>query len=84
MRELGIAGCMTYGVIHGKFLDHADFAPALARAEALDVPIYIHPNRAFPQVMDIYYDGSGNEWVSRVLGGAAMAGIRRSRCSACA
>ena len=70
VRELGFVGCMTYGAIHGKFLDHADFAPVLARAEALEVPIYIHPNWASPQVMDIYYNGLGNEWVSRVLSGA--------------
>ena len=42
----------------------------LTRAEALDVPIYIHPNWASPQVMDIYYNSLGNEWVSRVLSGA--------------
>ena len=70
VRELGFVGCMTYGAIHGKFLDHADFAPVLARAEALEVPIYIHPNWASPQVMDTYYNGLGNEWVSRVLSGA--------------
>ena len=70
VRELGFLGCMTYGAIHGKFLDHSDFAPVLARAEALDVPIYIHPNWASPQVMDIYYNDLGNEWVSRVLSGA--------------
>ena len=70
VRELGFVGCMTYGAIHGKFLDHADFAPVLARAEALGVPIYIHPNWASPDVMDIYYNGLGNEWVSRVLSGA--------------
>ena len=67
VRELGFLGCVTYGVIHGKFLDDADFAPVLARAEALDVSIYIRPNWASSQVMDIYYDGVGNEWVSGVL-----------------
>ncbi|MCY4430284.1 MAG: amidohydrolase family protein [Rhodospirillales bacterium] len=70
VRELGFVGCMTYGAIHGRFLDHADFAPVLARAEALGVPIYIHPNWASPEVMEIYYDGLGDEWVSRVLSGA--------------
>ena len=70
VRELGFVGCMTYGAIHGKFLDHADFAPVLARAEALGVPIYIHPNWASREVMEIYYNGLGNEWVSRVLSGA--------------
>ena len=70
VREHGFLGCMTYGAIDGKFLDHPDFAPVLARAEALDVPIYIHPNWASPEVMDLYYNGLGNEWVSRVLSGA--------------
>ncbi len=70
VRELDFVGCMTYGATHGKFLDHADFAPVLARAEALGVPIYIHPNWASPEVMEVYYDGLGNEWVSRVLSGA--------------
>ena len=70
VNELAMVGCMTYGAIHGKFLDHADFSPVLARAEALGVPIYIHPNWASPQVMELYYDGLGNDWVSRVLSGA--------------
>ena len=69
VRELGFLGCMTYGAIDGRFLDHADFAPVLARAEALDVPIYIHPNSASPQAMDLYYNGLGDERVSRILSG---------------
>ena len=70
VRELGMVGAMTYGAVDGKFLDHADFAPVLAKAEALGVPIYIHPNWASPQVLDLYYNGLGNEWVSKVLSGA--------------
>ncbi|MGI9295068.1 MAG: amidohydrolase family protein [Pseudomonadales bacterium] len=69
VREHGFVGAMTYGAIDGKFLDHADFDPVLARAEALGVPIYIHPNFASPQVMDIYYNGLGDDWVSRILSG---------------
>ena len=65
--ELDFPGCMTQGTIHGKFLDYADFSPVLARAEALNLSIYIHPNWASPQVMGIYYNGLGNEWVSRLL-----------------
>ena len=70
VRELGMVGAMTYGAIDGKFLDHADFVPVLAKAEALGVPIYIHPNWASRQVLDLYYNGLGNEWVSKVLSGA--------------
>ena len=38
VREHGFVGCMSYGPIDGRFLDHADFMPLLARAEALAVP----------------------------------------------
>ena len=60
---------MTYGAVHGKFLDHADFAPVLARAETLGVPIYIHPNRASPEAMEVYYSGLGDKLVSFALSG---------------
>ena len=69
VREHRFLGAMTYGAVDGKFLDHADFEPVLARAEALSVPIYIHPNFASQQVMDVYYNELGNEWVSRILSG---------------
>ena len=69
IREHGFVGCMSYGPIDGRFLDHADFAPVLARAEALGVPIYIHPNWPSPQAMEVYYDGLGDPLVSKILGG---------------
>jgi predicted TIM-barrel fold metal-dependent hydrolase len=55
VREDGFVGAMTNGFIGKKFLDHPDFEPVLARAEALGVPIYLHP--AFPpaEVFEIYY-----------------------------
>lgn len=69
VREHGFVGCMSYGPIDGRFLDHADFAPLLARAEALGVPIYIHPNWPSPKVMEAYYEGLGNDLASRILSG---------------
>ena len=69
VREHGLVGCMSYGAIDGKFLDHADFAPVLARAEALGVPVYIHPNWPSPQALEVYYDGLGDTLASRILGG---------------
>ena len=69
VREHGFVGCMSYGPIDGRFLDHADFAPLLARAEALGVPIYIHPNWPSPEAMAVYYDGLGDPLVSKILGG---------------
>ena len=69
VREHGLVGCMTYGAIGGRFLDHADFRPLLARTESLGVPVYIHPSWPSPEAMAIYYDGLGDELASRILGG---------------
>jgi predicted TIM-barrel fold metal-dependent hydrolase len=83
VREDHFVGAMTNGIIGKKFLDHPDLEPVLARAEALGVPIYMHP--AFPtkEVFDIYYritrpeynqeyqdyifSGSGFGWHQEVL-----------------
>ena len=69
VREHGFVGCMNYGPIGGRFLDHADFAPVLARAEALGVPVYIHPNWPSAKATEVYYDGLGDKLVSKILGG---------------
>lgn len=70
VKELGFLGAMTYGAIHGKFLDDPQFEPVLARAEALGVPIYIHPNWASEQVLDTYYSNLGDPISAKVLSGA--------------
>jgi predicted TIM-barrel fold metal-dependent hydrolase len=57
VRDLGFRGAMINGLTEHQFLDHPRFAPILARAEALDVPVYIHPNLAPKPVYEIYYDG---------------------------
>jgi predicted TIM-barrel fold metal-dependent hydrolase len=51
----GFKGAMIHGLANGQFLDDKKFRPIFARAEALDVPIYLHPSVPHPQVMDIYY-----------------------------
>jgi predicted TIM-barrel fold metal-dependent hydrolase len=55
VREDGFVGAMTNGFVGKKFLDHPDFEPVLARAEALNVPIYLHPGFPPDEVFDIYY-----------------------------
>ncbi|MEZ8414526.1 amidohydrolase family protein [Vibrio splendidus] len=67
--ELGFVGAMTYGEINGKFLDDPEFSPVLARAEALNVPIYIHPNRASQQVLDTYYSNMNDPFSAAMLSG---------------
>lgn len=56
VREDGFVGAMTNGFIGNRFLDHPDFEPLLARAEALDVPIYLHPGFPPEDVFNIYYN----------------------------
>jgi uncharacterized protein len=57
VRDLGFCGALINGVTEGRFLDDARFAPILARAEALDVPIYLHPGLPPRSVYEAYYDG---------------------------
>jgi uncharacterized protein len=62
VREDRFLGCLTNGIIGKKFLDHPDFEPVLARAEALRVPIYIHPGLPPDEVFDIYYSNMRSEY----------------------
>ncbi len=55
--QLGFCGGMANGTTGGLFLDDARFEPLLARAEALDVPIYIHPNVPVDAVKQAYFSG---------------------------
>jgi 2,3-dihydroxybenzoate decarboxylase len=55
VEKLGFKGAMLHGIAHGVFLDDPRFWPIYARAEALDVPIYLHPSLPHPAVIDAYY-----------------------------
>src|SRR6204780_741147 len=55
--EFGFKGALISGTIRGAFLDDPKFAPLLARAEQLDVPIYIHPGVPPAEVRHAYYEG---------------------------
>jgi 2,3-dihydroxybenzoate decarboxylase len=55
VKELGFKGAMIHGLTDGKFPDMPEFWPIFARAEALDVPIYIHPGPPHPAVVEAYY-----------------------------
>jgi predicted TIM-barrel fold metal-dependent hydrolase len=57
VRELRFCGAMVNGHTGGRFLDDPAFEPILARAEALGVPLYIHPGIPPPAVRAAYYDG---------------------------
>lgn len=53
--RLGFKGAIVHGLTDGVFLDDKRFWPVLARAEALDVPIYLHPSIPHPAVIEAYY-----------------------------
>ena len=53
--ELGFKGGMIHGLANGKFVDDQRFWPIFARAEELDVPIYLHPAIPHPAVIEAYY-----------------------------
>jgi 2,3-dihydroxybenzoate decarboxylase len=54
--KLGFKGAMIHGMANGVFLDDKRFWPIFERAQALDVPIYLHPSVPHPAVMDVYYN----------------------------
>jgi predicted TIM-barrel fold metal-dependent hydrolase len=57
VRQLGFKGANINGHNRGRYLDDPFYAPVLARAEALDVPLYLHPTLPPPAVMQASYSG---------------------------
>jgi len=52
---LGFKGAMVHGLTNGVFFDDERFWPIFARAQALDVPLYVHPAAPHDAVVDAYY-----------------------------
>jgi predicted TIM-barrel fold metal-dependent hydrolase len=53
--KLGFKGAMIHGLTNGVFFDDKRFWPIFARAQELDVPLYIHPSMPHPAVIEAYY-----------------------------
>ena len=71
VREHGFKGAVISGHTQGRYLDDEFFWPILERAEAIQVPIYLHPTIPPQQVVDAYYTGNFPAEVTTML---AMAG----------
>ena len=56
VKDLGFHGVLVNGATDGRFLDDPAFEPILARAEKLDVPIYLHPGIPAREIRSAYYD----------------------------
>jgi predicted TIM-barrel fold metal-dependent hydrolase len=61
VKTLGFRGAMINGLSDGRFLDAPEFAPILAKAQELDVPIYLHPGLPPEPVIKAYYNDLPNE-----------------------
>ncbi|WP_277980138.1 amidohydrolase family protein [Sphingomonas phyllosphaerae] len=59
VRELGLKGALLCGRTRGRHLDHAALRPMLAKAAALGVPLFIHPQTPAPAVREASYSGIG-------------------------
>lgn len=57
VRTLGFKGANINGHNRGRYLDDPFYEAILARAEALNVPIYLHPTLPPPAVMQASYSG---------------------------
>ncbi len=60
VKEHGFVAGYVNGHTRGRYLDDKLFRPMLERAEALKVPIYIHPTMPPQPVVDAYYSGFGD------------------------
>jgi hypothetical protein len=59
--ELGLCGAMVNGRTRERFLDDQFFWPIFESAEALGVPLYLHPMPPPRGVYDTYYAGFGDD-----------------------
>jgi predicted TIM-barrel fold metal-dependent hydrolase len=53
----GCKGVVINGHVQGRYLDDRFFWPVLQRAEALKLPIYLHPTQSPPAVVEAWYGG---------------------------
>jgi predicted TIM-barrel fold metal-dependent hydrolase len=70
VKQLGFVGTMIHGHNQGSFLDDKKYWVIFERAQALGVPIYLHPNNPHPLAMKAYFEGF--EDISRAGWGYAV------------
>ena len=54
VNHLGLKGALINSHTQGEYLDDEKFWPIFEAAQALDVPIYLHPNSPSPQMVEPY------------------------------
>ncbi|MBC2372719.1 amidohydrolase [Listeria booriae] len=68
----GFKGAMLAGTFEGKFFDDPQFLPIFAKAEELNVPIYMHPSIIAKEISDYYFNST--EWSPMLTATFASAG----------
>ncbi|MCZ8379480.1 amidohydrolase family protein [Mycobacterium sp. CPCC 205372] len=53
--DLGLVGALINGHSRGRYLDDPAYSDLFGEAEALGVPIYLHPTTPHPAVMDAWF-----------------------------
>lgn len=80
VKQLGFSGALLTGRPGETFLDDPKYAPVLAMAESLEVPIYVHPGVPAKVVQEKYYSGFTSDVSARLSmfgwGWHAEAGIQ--------
>ena len=69
VKELGFAGAMLMGHYKGLPYDDPLYLPIFAKAEELDVPIYLHPSVVSESVKREYYSGPWSEETATLFAG---------------
>ena len=72
VNELGFKGALLQGTFQEEFLDAKRYDPIFAKAEALGVPLQIHPGEIKQDVLTAYYKGDWSDQVMTVLSGHGM------------
>ena len=67
VRDYAFKGAMIKGHSRGRYLDDEFFWPILQRAEALEVPLYLHPAPPPQQVISASYTGNFSPEVASAL-----------------
>jgi uncharacterized protein len=70
VRQHGFKGAAINGHNRGRYLDDRFYWPILERAEALNVPIYLHPTPPPQPVIDVSYGGFAPMVTDMLAGGA--------------
>ena len=70
--KLGLKGALISGTINGQFLDDPKFEPIFAKANELNVPLYLHPGVMTDDQKALLYDSKAySAMMATMMAGAA-------------